>query len=316
MDLTKSILYAICACLLWSQVFILPLIFEDIPAIWLMIGRCIVYSSLSTLIILTQFQRIRKLLNWPLIKQLLILAFVANILHYFALIVGLRYADPAIATMILSLNPVTVSLYSNLQEKLVSMRTLFLPILTIGIGLLFLYIPSVSTQYTQYELLMASIFGLIALGTWTWFIIYNNLFFKRHFNITPQDWVTLLGFATGFWVVAATIIFYLFKDNFSFIYNEEIRFSLGSWFLASVILGVGSSWIAHYLWVAATKKLPMTLAGLLTTLEGLFGLVLIFVWQASIPSPMYLTGMFSIFSGVCLSIYFLHRQHLSQMEAN
>jgi drug/metabolite transporter (DMT)-like permease len=162
---------------------------------------------------------------------------------------------------------------------------------------------------------MASFFGVLALMTWTWFIVQNNRFFKLYKYINVQEWVSLLGFATSVWTLAITAFYCLWKNDplLKTFWNTDT--SLLAWFGASVILGVGSSWLANYLWISASQRLSLTLGGLLTVLETLFGLLFIFVWQRALPSLLNLMGAVCILAGVGFAIYLLQeKEKMAQLE--
>ena len=76
----------------------------------------------------------------------------------------------------------------------------------------------------------------------------------------------------------------------------------------AVVTGLFGSWLASYLWVIATKRLPLVVSGQLFVGEPAFGFLYGFIWQHRWPSPVEAAGAVCLFGGVVLGITAFGRQ--------
>jgi drug/metabolite transporter (DMT)-like permease len=78
-----------------------------------------------------------------------------------------------------------------------------------------------------------------------------------------------------------------------------------SFWLLSLGLAIGASWLGNGLWNAAAKRLPLTLSGQLIVFETLFALLYAFIYDARLPRPLETAAILLLVAGVCWSV----RQH-------
>ena len=70
----------------------------------------------------------------------------------------------------------------------------------------------------------------------------------------------------------------------------------------SLIVGTFGAWVASFLWVVATKRLPLVLSGQLFVAEPAFWVIYGFLWQQRLPTPAEAIGIAAVFGGVLLGI--------------
>jgi drug/metabolite transporter (DMT)-like permease len=78
----------------------------------------------------------------------------------------------------------------------------------------------------------------------------------------------------------------------------------------SILIGVGATWIATWLWNRASQALPTSLAGQLLVFETVFGLAYAFALEGKAPPPLAWAGMALLLAGVVLGIRSARRPSL------
>lgn len=308
----KGFIFALGACLLWGLVFALPCTTHAFSPLVITLGRCLIFGLFSFTLFLFRYPQLRPWLTRAIFQRALILAFIANIIHYMALVLGIKHGEATVTTLILSLNPLTVALCAHYQKPILKSGILTVSVTCIGLGLCLLQWPLI-TNFSNWSTLGSTfIFGGIALASWTWFIIANASFVRKHNHIPMQDLVTLIGTGTG---LCMLFIFPLFGAYTMLVDTTWIQTpSDKDWtHLLTIIslLGVGSSWIAHYLWNLATKKLPLIFISFLTIFETVFGLSYIYLLESKIPTALDLLAMTAILSGISMVLYSTQRAKLA-----
>lgn len=284
----KGLLYATGACALWGLVFAIPNLLKDFSPFEIAFGRCLIFGLFSLSMLILQRKEIFPSLSPQVWIQTLQLSFVANIAHYSALVFGLHYANETVTTAILAINPIALACYGNWKQKEYSFRELALPCALSLVGIAALHFPFLDHVQTSQSLGIFS--ALIALATWVWFLATNQIYLKKH-PIPVHHWVTINGVATLLWVGLASP---LFITNFTSLTPQFI--------FGCAILGIGSSWAAHYFWNRATQYLPMALAGQLSILESFFGLLYIYSFRMQLPNSLEIFGVLIIFISIILAL--------------
>ena len=295
-------IYALCACALWGLVFVIPGLLVGFTALEVAVGRCFVFGIFSLGIFLSQRNRMLGSLSKEVWTKALQLSFVANLIHYVALVLSMIYGNAMLSILILGVNPVTVAWYGNLKHREQRISSLLVPSLFIIAGLLTIHIEIFNQSVSLREHLWGMIFAALALITWTWFIVANAEFLKGH-KVMVHDWVTVVGIATLFWACCSVAGVLLVQSILDF-ENNPLGFKgeLPVLVMGSLVLGLGSSWGAQYFWNMATLRLPISLSGQLIVFESLFGLLYIFLLESRFPTALDFIGIALILSGVTIAI--------------
>lgn len=287
---------ALGACALWGLVFVIPALLEDFSVFQIAFGRCLVFGLFSFTIFLIQNKRLRKILNLKSCKEALKLSFVGNLLHYMALIVGIQMGNVVLATLILGVSPLSIAWYATYRKNGSLPINAFFPSLFILGGLFLIHFNILNEVVSYNEYFWSITCSCVALATWTWFIVANDDFLKKT-SFPSQDWVTVLGVATLFWVFIGFLVFFLLFPDHSAPLNLQRSYLIGS-----VVLGVGSSWCAQYLWNLGSRSLPLSLAGYLVIFETLFGLLFTYILGMRQTNPIDIIGTVLIITGIFFAI--------------
>lgn len=299
----KGLIYAFAACALWGLVFAIPGMLKGFSPFEIAFGRCLLFGLFSSGLFFFHRKSIFEILTPEICWKSFQLAFIVNIVHYVALIFGLYHASETLTTMILGLNPIAIAFYGNWQRKEVNFQQLLMPCALMIIGLMILNLPLLSQVSSFEDHFFGIICAIIALGTWSWFIVENASFLKKHPFIPVHHWVTISGVSTLVCIIVSSIIVFaisIFNSNSLPRFSTSLNFY--SFIYGCGVLGIGSSWMAHFFWNRATQHLPIVLAGQLSILETLFGLFYIFMLETRIPTFLESLGILIVSAGIMITL--------------
>lgn len=295
----KGIMLALTACLIWGLIFIVPLFMEGFSAIEVALGRYLVFGVVSLLILAKT--GIRKFCQYPLEiwGKALIFSLVSTMVYYISVVLALRFATPAICTLILGVSPITIAFYGNWRMREYSFKTLIPPSILIMLGLVIINFPQFQLQQSGSQYGLGLFFSLIGLISWSWFVVENSRFLKNNPEIPAFHWSTLIGVTTLFWTLffglISAIIFIEFVDVDKYLTMDEsfIKFAIGCG-----VLGVICSWLGSYLWNQACFYLPVSLAGQLTIFETIFGVLFVYIVAGEMPLLIECVGIVVLLAAV------------------
>lgn len=275
----KGIFYALGACLVWGLIFVVPQFMSSFNAIEIAVGRYLVYGIASLLF----FIKIKQRYPFVVWKKAFLYSFIFCVGYYPCLIMGLRYASPAISALLMGMGPITIALYGNLKQKECSFKSLIFPSIFIFLGLVFVNAPALQNADTPLNYFLGLFGCLCALITWTWYVVANVQFLKSRPEITPNIWATLNGVAT-----LAMVLLFIGSSSYGISFE---KYSDKSFLLGCIVLGVICSWFGIFLWNKATACLPVSLAGQLTIFETIFGILYFYTLEQGLPPLMELIGI-------------------------
>jgi drug/metabolite transporter (DMT)-like permease len=131
-------------------------------------------------------------------------------------------------------------------------------------------------------------FAVVSMAFWTAFGLMNSAWLKKHPEVNATTWANWLGVATGLgslvlWLVAGSDVKVL-------IAQQNIEQAA----IICIALGVGSAWIATYLWNIASQRLSASLCGQL--------IVYSFIWDGHAPTGMQALACLLFVAGILASI--------------
>lgn len=298
--MSKGILYALAACVIWGLIFIIPEFIIGYNALEICLGRYFVYGTVSGCIFLSL--RLNGQCNHPLniwLKALGYSLFI-SIQYYTLLVLSVRFSTPAISALILGLSPIAIAFYGSWKEKEKDVGYLVLPSILILLGLIAINAPQIQGE-KLYDYLLGILFAFGALACWTWYVVYNSKFLKDNPHVSSSDWSTMIG-ASGFvWVMLLAPVLHLFElVNF----NKFTEWTplLSHYIVGCLVLGMLCSWVGGYFWNNASLNLPVAIAGQLTIFETVFGVAFFYIIEQRFPSLPDCIGISLFFLAVGLCI--------------
>lgn len=139
-------------------------------------------------------------------------------------------------------------------------------------------------------------FAVASMAFWTAFGLLNAAWLKKHPEVNATTWANWLGVATG---LGALLLWFAAGTDIKVLIVHE---SIAQAAMLCVATGIGSAWIATYLWNIASQRLSASLCGQLIVSETIFALVYSFIWDSQWPSAVQLTACLLFVAGILASI--------------
>ncbi|MBS4168943.1 Inner membrane protein YtfF [Parachlamydia sp. AcF125] len=294
-------MFALTACFVWGLIFIIPQTMVEFSSFEVVLGRYLVYGLLSLGIFLSQnkFRQSYPLSIW---LRALGFSFVSTVFYYTCLVLALRYSNPTVCTLILSISPITISLYGSWVEHTRNFRGLFFPSLLILFGLVVINFPYFNKVQSFSHYGFGILGSFLSNFAWSWYVVANAKFLKSTPQMASTTWSTLVGVSTLFWAVIWGIGLIVFGNDFEWEKYTVLNSALYRFLNGCLILGGVCSWFGAYLWNKASLYLPVTLAGQLTIFETIFGLLFVYIFEQRFPPLEEFLGIGILLSAVFYGI--------------
>ncbi|NGX53316.1 MAG: Inner membrane protein YtfF [Chlamydiae bacterium] len=299
-----GLLYALGACFVWGLIFVIPHFLGDFSPIELTLGRYLCYGILSAVLFFRRGTFHLRRYSFKIWGTVLLFALISNMLYYVAVVFGLRYATAPVTVLLLGMCPILVAFYGNWHAREIAFRTLIIPAVCIGIGLILVNVSEIDWKFGGLYTARQYIWGLLAVISavlgWSLYAVQNARFLKKNSDVARTDWATLIGMGTLFWVIIFGVVLLLWApqeqlnlSRFTHLSGGTLRFLGGV-----IILGVVSSWLGCYFWNQASTFLPMSLMGTLIIFETIFSLSLVFLVQLQMPTIWEFVGIAAMLAGI------------------
>lgn len=299
----KGIIFALAACFIWGLIFIVPQFMDGFSPIEIAIGRYSFYGIISCCLLLKG--RLQGTCQYPLSiwARALYFSLMSTFIYYVCVILSLRYSTPAICALILGISPITIAFYGNWKQKECSFRSLILPSILILVGLVIINAPHFTNNNSSLEFGMGLLCSALALIAWSWYVVANSKFLKTNPHVVSDDWATLIGVSTIFWVaICGLCLGIFFRDQLEIEKYVEFKPEMINFLIGSAILGILCSWVGGFLWNRASFHLPVSLAGQLTIFETIFGLIFVYILAQTLPAQLELLGIVLLLGSVMYGI--------------
>lgn len=310
-----GIVFVLTACLFWGLIFVIPCYVDGFSCIEVTLGRYFFYGLIAFFAMLFQGKTFFQETSKRMWLTAILFALVVNITYFTSIVLGVRYANASITALLSGLGPVTIAYYSNWKEKTGDYRAITLPSIALVLGLILVNIPAFdgTIEHSIGEYLLGLFFALVALGTWTWFVVVNARFLKQYSSLTPSRWANIMGVVTLGWVL-------LIGTGLALTVGTEedwIRYTVPSnelyaFLVGTATLGLTCSWLGFYLWYKASALLPVCLAGQLAVFETIFGLIFVFFVEARTPTAFEFLGIIIMLGGITASVRMLSKEEAPQ----
>ncbi len=293
-SLTLGILAGASTGIFWGVPFLAPQVLVGYSSIDIAFGRFFFFGLMS----LFFFRR-----GWSLFERfdfrekmkVLILSAIGFWFYSSVLFWSIQKTDGLISSLILGLLPVTIPLFS-LGRKPGSLGFYFgLFLILAGLSVLVFY-PLVNGESASGQREWPGVVGLFScLAMWTAFAIHNSRFLQERPWISRRDFSSLMGILS---LVCLVPVFFFSG------FGAELghRSDLGIFVMISAVLGLGSSWLANWLWNISSTRCPSGISGTLLVFETVFGLLYTFLYQKRPPHPFEGVAVSLSLSGVIFAV--------------
>ena len=306
-NLLLGLLFGLIAGAFWGGVFLAPKLLADFTPLQMTAGRYIAYGLASAVLLAPSWKTVMARMTARDWRDLAALSLLGNLIYYVGLSVSVQSAGVALASLIIGLLPVTVTLVGAHSKKGgpgagVALRHLAAPLALVVAGGVCINV-SVFTQ-SQGVGVARQVVGVLgatlALAMWTAYAVWN----ARRLAATPKfnshEWSLLTGLATGLLSLGLVI------PAFALGGKVHAPTAWGWFWMVSFAVAIGASVIGNGLWNAASRLLPLSLSGQLIVFETLFALLYGFLHEGRWPRPLESTAIVLMLAGVLWSVR-LHR---------
>jgi drug/metabolite transporter (DMT)-like permease len=155
----------------------------------------------------------------------------------------------------------------------------------------------------RYTLGIAS--AVMALGCWTWYGVANSAYLKAGQHITATAWTIAQGVSLIPLVGIGIIVLAAFDVEPRAPGSDAGRWT--TFAVVSLIVGIGSTWLATLCWSRASRLLPTTLAGQFIVCTPVAAMIYGSLYRQSLPSPAVTLGVLLLTGAVLLAIRAIQR---------
>ncbi len=287
MNISLGIVAGIVAGAFWGLVFLAPELTRGFTPIQLSAGRYLAYGLIAAILVSRSWRRLFATLTWREWKALAWLSFAGNITYYFFLAKAVQTGGIAMASIVIGLLPVMITLVGSRDAGAVPLRSLVQSIFLSTAGLC-----CISWQHLQSGSLAGLLYASGALASWTAYAVGNSRWLARLQSVTPHEWSMLTGLVTGAEALLLAV---------PALSSGAPQHSASEWlYFAAVVTSVAilCSIIGNGFWNYASRALPLTLTGQLIVFETLFAALYGFLWEARWPTVVETLAMALLVAGV------------------
>lgn len=285
----SGIAVGIAAGAMWGLVFIAPKLAPDFEPVQLSAGRYLAYGIVAAVLVAPSWRRLTGLLTKREWWALLWLSFLGNILYYVLLANAVQRGGVAMASLVIGLLPVTVTLAGSREAGAAPLRRL-LPSVALSLaGLGCIAWQTLSTGGTGSAAGMLCAVG--ALVSWTIYAVHNSRWLGRVRTVSARDWSLLTGVVTG--AEALLLVPASLASSLDHTPQQWLVF-IGVVTSVAVLCSVAG----NALWNHASRVLPLALTGQMIVFETLFAMLYGYLWEQRWPTLAEYAALVLLVAGV------------------
>ncbi len=301
-NLLLGLLCGLVAGAFWGGVFLAPKLLADFTPLQMTAGRYIAYGLASAALLAPSWKTVMARMTARDWRDLAALSLLGNLIYYVGLSVSVQSSGVALASLIIGLLPVTVTLFGTKRGEGVLLRHLAAPLALVVAGGVCINV-SVFTQGHGVGIgkqVVGVLGATLALAMWTAYAVWNARRLSATPKFTSHEWSLLTGLATGLLSLVLVIP--------AFLLGGKVHPSVawGGFWAVSFAVAIGASVIGNGLWNAASRLLPLSLSGQLIVFETLFALLYGFLYAGRWPRGLETAAVVLMLAGVLWSVR-LHR---------
>lgn len=288
----QGILAGLAAGVLWGFVFLSPQILHDFSPFAIALGRFLCFGLIS-LIHARSVWRVWTVLDAKARCFVVALSAAGFWLYTVLLVWSVQHNGAVITTLVIGLLPVTIALAGH-RAWPGRLTQLGLALIVGGLLLLQAGKTDIASATQSVTLLgLGSLLGCVAL--WTWYSLASARFLHHHPQVPKNIFISMMGLISLISLMATAV---LVADPTTLLQQPR----LGTFGIWSLIVGVGATWVAYWLWSLTTTHCPPRVSGPLIVSETLFGLVYSFAYAQRWPEAHEAAAMAIFFAGALLCI--------------
>lgn len=306
-----GVVCGVAAGALWGLVFLAPELVRDFTPLQIASARYLAYGAISAALVAPRWRALAESLGGPHWLGLFRLSFLGNVLYYVLLANAVQLGGMAMASLVVGMLPVTVTLIGIRDPGAAPLRRLAPSLLLGAAGVACIAGQSLGgddagTQSTRLVGLLCAVGALVA---WTAYAVENARWLARLDHVSAYDWNLLAGLTTGALALLLVIPAWTLGGR-SHAPAAWLRF-VG---VASG-LAIFASIVGNALWNRMSRLLPLTMVGQMILFETLFALVYAFLWEWRPPTAAEALAMVLVTASVLACVSAHHSSDVEKAEA-
>jgi drug/metabolite transporter (DMT)-like permease len=289
--MTRALGAGLAAGALWGIVFVAPRLLPGFTAFEVTLGRYVAYGVVCALVASFTWRSFRSVLSRRHVAMALLLAALSNSVYYVLLVLAVRDAGVAFTGLVIGTIPLWLALLGRYEAHVAHppLVRLVAPLLLIATGVVLINAAALQSGALQgARFAFGALAAVGALVCWTVYPWLNARYLKRHPSLDNVAWTNLLGLATLAGLAACLPLTGLVETLPTRAADAAGPAGSRDWpvfVFWSAVMGIGSSWLATWLWNHASARLPVALSAQLIVAETLFALLYGFVQEQRAPQP-------------------------------
>ena len=286
----------------WGGVFLAPKLLAEFTPLQATAGRYLAYGLAAAVLLVPSWKSVMARMDGRDWRDLFLLSLLGNLIYYVGLAVAVQSAGVALASLVIGLLPVTITLVGAPSKKEgpgegTPLRRLLAPLALIVAGGVCINLDAFAAagRAGAGRTLVGLCGALLALAVWTAYAVWN----ARRLAATPKfnshEWSLLTGVATGLLSLVLVV------PAFALGGKAHIASAWSLFWGVSFAVAVGASVIGNGLWNAASRLLPLSLSGQLIVFETVFALLYGFLHEGRWPRPLESLAIVLMLAGVLWS---------------
>ena len=285
---------------LWGLVFLAPELVREFTPLQMTIGRYLCYGLIAAVLVAPRWRPLFAGIPRRQWWNLAWLALAGNTVYYLLLSSAVQSGGIAMASLVVGLVPVTVTVVGSLEQGAVPLRRLWLSLLlcVAGVACIGWHALAGSASGAAGRPLFGLACAIGALASWTAFAVGNARCLVRMAHVSAHDWNLLQGLVTG----AQSLLLPLALASGVGDHGADAWVRLGAVSLGVAVL---ASIAGNALWNRMSRLLPLTLVGQMILFETVFALVYGWLWERRLPAVLELVALALVVLGVlgCLAAH-------------
>ena len=297
-NLLLGLLCGVIAGAFWGGVFLAPRLLANFTPLQATAGRYLAYGLAAAVLLAPRWKDVMARMDRRDWRDLLLLSLLGNLVYYVGLAVAVQTAGVALASLVIGLLPVTITLVGARRGEGTPLRRLIWPLALIVAGGACINLDAFAAagRAGMGRTLLGLAGALLALAMWTAYAVWN----ARRLATTPRfnshEWSLLTGVATGLLSLVLVV------PAFAVTGKAHAADAWGLFWGVSFTVAIGASVIGNGLWNAASRLLPLSLSGQLIVFETVFALLYGFLHDGRWPRPLESAAIALMLAGVLWSV--------------
>jgi len=193
-----------------------------------------------------------------------------------------------------------------MRSREIALRKFFMPLLLSCAGLILANLSRYAQGLFLRNLGLGLAASFTALALMTFYLVANIFFLKNNPRIKPLPWANAVGAVTGLFALASLAVKLFLGQGLPWAGTQT---SATAFWMGTILLGIGSSWVGGALWNRASALLSPAVAGQCVVFWPISGIIYACIIDKKFPPPWEAAGILMVFAGVLWGLAALRKSN-------